>query len=122
MNIALWIVQGLLAVAYGMAGGMKIFKPDFFRNDPKMGWAHGKSDGYLRSIGIPEVLGALGMILPMVTGILPWLTPLAAVGLTVIQLLALFTVHLPRKEPIMPNIIFIALSAFIVVGRWGLFL
>lgn len=122
MNIALWIVQGLLAVVYGMAGGMKIFKPDFYRNDPKMGWAHGKSDGEFRQIGIPEVLGALGLILPMATGILPWLTPLAAVGLTVIQLIALFTVHLPKKEPILPNVILSALSAFIVVGRWELFL
>ncbi|HNB86815.1 MAG TPA: DoxX family protein [Anaerolineales bacterium] len=122
MNIALWIVQGLLAFVYGFAGGMKTFNPDFYRNMPKGAeFAVGKSDGYFRSIGIPEILGALGMILPMVTGILPWLTPLAAVGLTVIQLLALFAVHLPKKEPIVPNIILGALSVFIVVGRWGLF-
>jgi len=121
MDITLWIVQGLLAFVYGFAGSMKTLKPDFYRNNPQMGWAHGKSDGYLRSIGIPEILGALGLILPMVTGILPWLTPLAAVGLTVIQLLAIFTVHLPKKEPILPNIIFIAMSVFIIVGRWELF-
>lgn len=121
MNIALWIVQGLLAVLYGMAGGMKTFAPGKVRENAQMTWAHGQSDSYIRSVGIPEVLGMLGLILPMVTGILPWLTPLAAVGLTVIQLLALFTVHLPRKEPILPNIILGALSAFVIVGRWGLF-
>ena len=122
MNIALWIVQGLLAVAYGFAGGLKIFTPDKLRNNPKAGHFASKSDGYFRSIGIPEFLGALGMILPMVTGILPWLTPLAAVGLSIIQLLAIFTVHLPRKETIVPNIILITMSIFVLVGRWELFL
>ena len=120
MNIALWVVQGLLAVLYGLAGSMKTFTPGKVRENPQMAWAHGQSDSYIRSVGFPELLGALGLILPMVTGILPWLTPLAAVGLSIIQLLALFTVHLPRKEPIVPNIILFALSAFIVVGRWGL--
>lgn len=121
MNIALWIVQGLLAVLYGMAGSMKTFVPGKVRENAQMTWARGQSDSYIRSVGIPEVLGALGLILPMVTGILPWLTPLAAVGLSTIQLLAVFTVHLPKKEPIVPNIILGALSVFIVVGRWGLF-
>lgn len=121
MNIALWIVQGLLAVLHGMAGGSKILKPDFYRNHPQMGWAHGRSESNLRSIGIAEILGALGLILPMVTGILPWLTPLAAVGLIVIQALAIFTAHLPRKDPVVPNIILIALTAFVVFGRWELF-
>ena len=123
MEIALWTVQGLLTFVYGFAGGMKTFKPDFYRNMPKGAeFAVGKSDGYFRSIGIPEILGALGMILPMVTGILPWLTPLAAVGLSTIQLLAIFTVHLPRKETIVPNIILITMSIFVMVGRWELFL
>ena len=121
MNIALWVVQGLLAVLYGMAGSMKTFVPGKVRENSQMTWASGQSDSYIRSVGIPEVLGALGLILPMVTGILPWLTPLAAVGLSTIQLLAIFMVHLPRKEPIVPNIILGVLSAFIVVGRWGLF-
>lgn len=121
MNIALWIVQGLLAALYGMAGSMKTFAPGKTRENAQMTWAHGQSDSYIRSVGIPEILGALGLILPMVTGILPWLTPLAAVGLTVIQLLAIFTVHLPKKEPIVPNIVLGALSVFIIIGRWELF-
>lgn len=122
MNIALWIVQIILAGGYGFAGSMKILKPDSFRTNPQTeSWARERSDANLRWIGIPEVLGALGVILPMVTGILPWLTPLAAVGLSVIQLIALFTIHLPKKEPITQNIILFALSAFVVIGRWGLF-
>lgn len=123
MNIALWIAQVLLAGLYGMVGGMKTFTPNKVRENPQMGWAHGQSDGYIRSVGIPEALGALGMILPMLTGILPWLTPLAAVGLSIIQVLAIFTVHLPRKEyQIIPvNIVALALSMFVVIGRWTLF-
>lgn len=122
MNIALWIAQIILAGGYGFAGSMKIFKPDSFRtNLQTASWANERSDSNLRSIGIPEVLGALGLILPMVTGILPWLTPLAAVGLSVIQLIALFTVHLPKKEPIIPNVILFAMSTFVAIGRWYLF-
>jgi hypothetical protein len=59
----------------------------------------------------------------MRTGILPWLTPIAAIGLSLIQLLAIFTEHLPKKElNILPvNIVLLALAIFIVFGRWVLF-
>jgi uncharacterized membrane protein YphA (DoxX/SURF4 family) len=122
MNIALWVAQVLLAGMYGMAGGMKTFQPEGVRKNPQMTWAHGQSDTYIRSVGIPEFLGALGMILPMLTGILPWLTPLAAVGLSIIQLLAIFMVHLPKKEyQVIPvNIVLLALSVFVAYGRFAL--
>jgi len=66
----------------------------------------------------------LGLILPLVTSIMPWLTILAAIGLTLIQLLAIFTEHLPKKEySVIPiNLVLLALSMFIVIGRWVLFL
>ena len=121
MNIGLWIVQGIVAFIYLMAGSMKTFQLEKARES--MNWTQGRSDGYIRFIGIMELLGALGMILPLVTGILPWLTVLAAVGLSTIQVLALFTEHLPKKEynyvPI--NTILFVLSAFIAFGRWDLF-
>ncbi|MFN8435046.1 MAG: DoxX family protein [Anaerolineales bacterium] len=121
MNIALWIAQVLLAGMYGMAASMKTFTPDKVRENPQMTWAHGQSATYIRSVGIPELLGALGMILPMLTGILPWLTPLAAVGLSIIQVLAIFTVHLPKKEyQVIPvNIVLLALSIFVAYGRFA---
>jgi putative oxidoreductase len=77
----------------------------------------------VRFVGASELLGALGLILPLVSGILPWLTVLAAIGLTLIQLLAIFTEHLPKKEyNVIPvNIVLIALAVFVVVGRWVLF-
>lgn len=120
MNIALWIAQVLLAGMYGMAGGMKTFQPDGVRKNPQMTWAHDKADGYIRFVGVSELLGALGIILPILTGILPWLTPIAAVGLSLIQLLAIFVVHLPKKEyQVIPvNIVLLALSVFVVYGRF----
>ena len=121
MNTALWIAQVLLAVMYGVAGIMKTFQTA--RAKERLPWATNCSDSFVRFVGISEVLGALGLILPVVTGILPWLTILAAVGLMLIQLLAIFTEHLPKKEyNVIPiNIVLIAISVFIVIGRWTLF-
>ena len=123
MNIALWIAQGLLAAIYLMVGSMKAFQPAKVRENPRMTWAHGRPDNYIRFVGTTEVLGALGLILPLATGILPWLTVLAGIGLTLVQLLAIFTEHLPKKEyDVIPlNIVLLALPIFVVIGRWTLF-
>ena len=122
MNIALWIVQILLAGMYGMAGSMKTFQPDKVRTNPQMTWAHDKQDGYIRFVGVSELLGALGLILPALTGILPWLTPLAAIGLALIQVLAIFTVHLPKKEfQVIPvNVVLLVLAIVAAYGRFTL--
>jgi uncharacterized membrane protein YphA (DoxX/SURF4 family) len=118
MNIVLWVVQILLAVMYGMAGIMKTFQTT--KAKEQLPWAKNRSDTFVRFVGTAELLGALGLFLPLLTGILPWLTPLAAVGLTMIQLLAIFTEHLPKKEyNVIPvNIVLLALSIFVVAGRW----
>ena len=120
MNIALWIIQGLLAVMYGMAGMMKAFQTA--KAKEQLPWAKDRSDGFVRFVGTSELLGALGLVLPLVTGFLPWLTSLAAIGLGLIQVLAIATEHLPKKEfNIVPvNIILLALSLFVVIGRWSL--
>ena len=117
MNIALWVVQGLLAAMYGMAGVMKTFQTS--KAKEQLPWAKNRSDEFVRFVGISELLGALGLILPLLTGVLPWLTPLAAIGLTLIQLLAIFTEHLPKKEyNVIPvNIVLLALAVFVVIGR-----
>ena len=114
MNTALWIAQILLAAMYGMAGIMKTSQTA--RAKERMTWATNRPDSFVRFVGISEALGALGLILP-------WLTILAAVGLMLIQLLAIFTEHLPKKEyNVIPvNIVLIAISVFIVIGRWTLF-
>ena len=121
MNIALWIVQGLLAAMFGLAGFMHGFQMEKAR--AQFAWAKDAPDALLRFVGTAEILGALGLILPTATGILPWLTPLAAIGLAIIQALATFSVHLPKKEfNVIPfNVVLLALAVLVVIGRWSLF-
>jgi hypothetical protein len=121
MNIALWVAQILLAAMFGMAGIMKTFQTA--KAKEQLLWAKHRSDGFVRFVGTSELLGALGLTLPFLTGILPWLTVLAAIGLTLIQVLAIFTEHLPKKEfNVIPiNVVLIAIAVFIVFGRWTLF-
>lgn len=121
MNITLWIVQVLLAVMYGMAGAVKTFRTAKARE--QMPWTKNRTDAFVRFVGTSELLGGLGLILPILTGILPWLTVLAAVGLSLIQILAIVTEHLPKKEyNVLPvNAVLLALSVFVTLGRWGLF-
>lgn len=81
MTRALWIVQGLLALLFLFAGGMKLILPveEMTKQMPLPG-------AFLRFIGVAEVLGGLGLILPGLTGIRPGLTPLAAAGLVIIMI------------------------------------
>ena len=106
---------------YLMAGVMKTFMTA--KAKETLPWAKERSDVFVRFVGTSELLGALGMFLPMLTGILPWLTALAAVGFAIIQVLAIFTVHVPRKEyNVLPiNAVLLALAVFVAWGRWGLF-
>lgn len=117
MNIALWIAQVLLAAMYGVAGILKTFQTS--KAKEQFPWAKNRSDAFVRFVGTSELLGALGLILPIATGILPWLTPVAAIGLSLIQLLAIFMEHLPKKEynVIPANIVLLALTLFIIFGR-----
>lgn len=118
MNIALWVVQILLGLAFGMAGVLKSTKPKA-ELAPKMPWVDDVSTGTLRLIGVSELLAAIGLILPWATGIAPILTPLAAAGLVVIMVLAI-VVHARRKEypGIVFNIVLGALALFVALGRF----
>jgi uncharacterized membrane protein YphA (DoxX/SURF4 family) len=106
---------------FGMAGLMKTFQTA--KAHEMLPWAKNRPDAFVRFVGVSELLGALGMIFPLLTGILPWLTPLAAAGLAVIQVLAIFTEHLPKKEyKVLPmNVVLLALSLVVVFGRWAMF-
>jgi hypothetical protein len=118
MNIALWIVQGLAAFAFLWAGIHKIIEPmeKYKKENP---WAKDMTAGLLRLLGGLEILGALGLILPVLTHILPWLTPVAAICLGVLMIGAI-VVHLRHKEfsgIIAPIIIFL-LVGFVAYGRF----
>jgi uncharacterized membrane protein YphA (DoxX/SURF4 family) len=96
MNIAIWIMQGILAVAFAMAGFMKSTTPKS-KLEEKMPWAKDYSAGTIKFIGLSEILGAVGLILPMLLNILPILTAISAVALALVMVLAAFT-HLKGKE------------------------
>ncbi len=120
MNIVLWIVQGLLAVMFLMAGAMKVMRSKEQMVE-RMAWVEDFSQNTIRLIGVLEILGALGLILPGLTGILPVLTPLAAVGLVLTMVGAAMT-HAKRGENSMigMNVMLLVLSAFVVYGRFVL--
>ena len=120
MTYALWIVQGLLALLFLFTGGVKLVLPIevLTEQTPLPGL-------FVRFVGVAEVLGAIGLILPRLLGIRPGLTPLAAVGLLIIMIgatvLALAGV-VPGgggAAALIPLVVGL-LSAFVAYGRWRL--
>lgn len=102
MIIALWIVNIVLALLMLGAGFAKATTPKHkLAENPRMAWAEDFSPVATRLIGIAEILGALGLILPLLTGIAPILTPIAAVCLAVLMVGAT-VVHVRRKESVIP--------------------
>jgi hypothetical protein len=96
VKIAYWIVAGLLALFYLYAGGKKVAQSKE-RLAPMMGWVDTIPMRQVRLIGIVEILGALGLVLPPLTGIAPVLAVVAAAGFVVLQVLAT-RLHLSRGE------------------------
>lgn len=118
MGIALWVVQVLVAAAFLGAGATKLSQPKekLVKN---MAWVGDFSQETVRLIGALEVLGAIGVVVPALTGILPWLTPLAALGLALTMIGAALT-HLRRTEygNIAMNAVLLILAAFVAYGRF----
>jgi uncharacterized membrane protein YphA (DoxX/SURF4 family) len=109
MTIALWIVNALLALVFLAAGAMKLARPKAALIERGMGWAQGVSDTNVKLIGLAEVLGAIGLILPLAVNIAPVLTPIAAIGLAVVMIGAAVT-HVRRKESYLTQIVLLLLS------------
>jgi hypothetical protein len=113
MNYALWIVQVLLALLFLVAGGMKLVLPLDKLTGPVAlpGW-------FIRFTGVAEVLGALGLILPSLLRIKPWLTPLAALGLVIIMIGAIaVTLRGGMIGPALFSLVVGLLAAFVAYGR-----
>jgi uncharacterized membrane protein len=119
MNLALWIAAGLLAVLFAVAGLVKLTQPKekLAGSQP---WVEDFQPSVIKAIGAAEVLGALGLILPAVTGIAPALVPLAAVGLALTQAGAI-AVHARRgeRQNVVVNVVLLALALFVAWGRFG---
>ena len=118
MNIALWIVQTLLALLFLFAGGMKLVTPmeEMMKQMPISlpGW-------FVLFTGVVEVLGAIGVILPWLLRIRPGLTPLAAVGLVIIMIGAtVYTLAAGDLASALIPLLVGSLAAFVAYGRWRL--
>lgn len=121
MNIALWILQILLGLLFLAAGAMKATqsKEKILEVGERMAWVNDFSANTIKTIGVLEVLGGLGLILPQLTGILPWLTPIAAIGLVLTMIGAMLT-HIRRgdgTQPVIMNAVLLLIAAFIAYGR-----
>jgi uncharacterized membrane protein YphA (DoxX/SURF4 family) len=119
MNVVLWILAALLAVAFLLSGVVKLTQPRE-KLAAQMGWVEDFSARTVKLIGALEVLAAIGLILPAVLGIVPVLVPLAAIGLVALMIGAALT-HTRRKEyPIIPvNLVLLILAAVVAWGRFG---
>ena len=121
MNIVIWVVQVLAGLAFLMAGIIKTTQP-IDNLAKQMTWVSVVPVWLVRFIGIAEFLGGLGLILPAATGILPWLTPVAAIALAVVMLLAA-GFHASRRDEIsrtVPSLVLLVLVVIIVVGRFAI--
>jgi uncharacterized membrane protein YphA (DoxX/SURF4 family) len=120
MLIAVWIVSGLLALAYLFSGGAKVVRPHS-KVKLTMEFAEDFAPWQVKVIGILEVLGAIGLIVPELTHIAPILTPIAATGLVVIQVVAII-VHLRRHDSpkgLPVNIALLLLALFVAIARFA---
>jgi hypothetical protein len=120
MNIALWIIAGLLATAFLAGGVVKMMLPKEKLVASGFGFAEDFSVGAVKVIGLLEVLAAVGLILPAALDIVPVLVPLAAAGVVLLMVGAMIT-HARRHEAqaIMANLAVLALAAFVAWGRFG---
>jgi hypothetical protein len=121
MNLAVWIVSGVLAALYLMAGFTKLVKAkQDLLAEPRMSWVGDFTEGQVKGIGAVEVAGALGLVLPWLTGVAPILTPIAAVCLALIMVGAL-VFHVRRREwPNVPvSLVLITLLTFVAVSRFA---
>ena len=117
MDTALWILQVVLALAFVGAGLNHATQRD--KASGRMAWILAVPKPPLTTIGVLELAGAAGLVLPPVTGIALWLTPLAA-GLLALLMVFAAVFHLRREGEVVhaaPNIILGALTAFVAYGR-----
>jgi uncharacterized membrane protein len=94
MNVALWVLQVLTALAFG-GHGLLLMTPE--RTAQRVPWVASLPGPFVRVLGVLEILGAIGVVVPALSGVLPSLTVAAAGGLVAMMLLAILF-HITRRE------------------------
>ena len=115
VHVWLWIVQGVLAALFLFTGGSKLVTPI----EVLAAQSH-LSGAFMKFIGVCEVLGALGLVLPGVTHIRPGLTPLAAALLVIIMIGATVSTAIMLPSLAALPLVVMLLTAFVAYGRWRL--
>jgi putative oxidoreductase len=115
----LWVLQWVVGLYFIAIGAMHFILPEGL--PAQMSWMYELDDTLHMVTGVAEILGGLGLILPSVTRIAPWLTPLAAIGLMVVMVGAVFW-HVGREEPvnIALNVVNLIVLGYLAYGRWRL--
>lgn len=120
METVLWIVQTLLAAIFLVTGLTKLTQPRAKMAAGPMSWAADVSDAQFRTIGVLEMLGSIGLILPALLGIAPGLTPLAATGLALAMIGAALThLRLGETSRMAAPLILLVLAAWVAIERFG---
>jgi uncharacterized membrane protein YphA (DoxX/SURF4 family) len=119
VNVALWVAQVALAMGFVAVGANHVRGDD--RGQPRMAWMRSLPPWQLKVIGVLEVLGAVGLILPALTGIASWLVWLAA-GCLALLMVAAIIFHVVRSEwaNIVVNAVLGAVGTFVFIGRLAL--
>lgn len=121
MDIALWIVAGVLALAYLVAGISKLFIPKerITAGGAAGRWVEDFTPGTVKAIGGLELLGAVGLILPAVLGIAPILVPVAALGIALLMVGAAVVRVRRREYRVMTvDLTYLVLAVFVAWGRF----
>lgn len=120
MNIALWIIAGLLAAVFLASGASKLFQSTEKLASQGLTWVEDFNAATVQVIGVLEVLAAVGLILPAALGIAPVLVPLAAVGLAALMVGGFIT-HVRRHEVrgVVMTLVLLALAVVVAWGRFG---
>lgn len=121
MNVTLWVIAGLLAVAYLVGGAVKLVVPKKkLAENESAQWVEDFETSTVKAIGGFEILAAIGLVLPAVLDIAPVLVPLAALGLVAIMAGAAYTRLRRGEQKLMAiDLVYLALAAFVAWGRFG---
>ncbi|MDL4813367.1 DoxX family protein [Actinomadura opuntiae] len=121
MNLALWIVAGVLGAVMFFGGVTKLVVPKAkLAQAPAGGWTGDASVGFVKTLGALEVLAAVGIIVPAVVDVAPVMVPVTAVC-WVLLMVGAMTTHLRRHEraAVVANVVYLAMAVFVAWGRFG---
>ncbi len=121
MNLALWIVAGLMAVAFSVGGVSKLSIPkEKIAELPGGKWVQGVSPGFVKATGVLDLLAAAGLILPAALDVAPVLVPVAAVGVVLLMVgAAIVRLRYGSAMAIVGDAAYLGLAAFLAWGRFG---